>query len=113
MFASIHGCSALRIIPIRREGEAIVKAIRASGARHIVFLSSLGAELSAGTGPIAGLHAQEERLRELGGVDVLVTGLHLCQAMRGVKTDGLMATSALRGALSEGSARAEFLSLRR
>jgi uncharacterized protein YbjT (DUF2867 family) len=55
-----------------RQGEAVVKAIRDSGVRRVVFLSSLGAELSEGTGPIAGLHAQEERLRELGGVDVLV-----------------------------------------
>jgi uncharacterized protein YbjT (DUF2867 family) len=55
-----------------RQGEAIVKAIRDSGVRHVVFLSSLGAEHMEGTGPIAGLHAQEERLRELGGTNVLV-----------------------------------------
>jgi uncharacterized protein YbjT (DUF2867 family) len=52
-------------------GEAMVKAIRESGVRRVVFLSSVGADLPAGTGPIAGLHAQEERLRELDGVDVL------------------------------------------
>jgi uncharacterized protein YbjT (DUF2867 family) len=55
-----------------REGESIVKAIRDSGVRHVVFLSSLGADLPAGTGPIAGLHAQEERLRRLEGTDVLI-----------------------------------------
>jgi uncharacterized protein YbjT (DUF2867 family) len=53
------------------QGEATVTAIRDSGLRHIVFLSSLGADLPEGTGPIAGLHAQEERLRGLPGVNVL------------------------------------------
>lgn len=55
-----------------RMGEAMVAAIRESGVRRVVFLSSLGAELPSGTGPIAGLHAQEERLRSVAGVDVLV-----------------------------------------
>ena len=42
-----------------RQGEAIVKAIRESGVRCVLALSSLGADLSEGTGVIAGLHAQE------------------------------------------------------
>jgi uncharacterized protein YbjT (DUF2867 family) len=54
------------------QGEAIVTAIRDSGLRYIVFLSSLGGELREGTGPIAGLHAQEERLQQLPDVNVLV-----------------------------------------
>jgi uncharacterized protein YbjT (DUF2867 family) len=54
-----------------RQGEAIVKAILESGVRHVIFLSSLGAEHSEGTGPIAGLHAQEERLRRLSGLNVI------------------------------------------
>lgn len=54
------------------EGEAIVKAIRDSDVRYVVFLSSLGGDLPAGTGPIAGLHAQEERLRRLQDVNVLI-----------------------------------------
>ena len=54
------------------QGEAIVQAIRDSGVRYVVFLSSIGAELQKGTGPIAGLHAQEERLRRLDGVNVLI-----------------------------------------
>jgi uncharacterized protein YbjT (DUF2867 family) len=53
-------------------GGAIVKAIRDSGVRHVVFLSSVGADLPDGTGPIAGLHAQEERLRKLPDVSVLI-----------------------------------------
>ncbi len=53
-------------------GEAIAKAIRESGIGRVVFLSSVGADLPSGTGPIAGLHAQEARLRQLAGVDVLI-----------------------------------------
>jgi uncharacterized protein YbjT (DUF2867 family) len=54
-----------------RFGETTVKALRSAGVKRVLFLSSVGAELPAGTGPIAGLHAQEERLRGL-GVDVLL-----------------------------------------
>jgi uncharacterized protein YbjT (DUF2867 family) len=54
------------------QGEAIASAIRDSGLRHVVFLSSMGADLAEVTGPIAGLHAQEERLRRLSGVNVLI-----------------------------------------
>jgi uncharacterized protein YbjT (DUF2867 family) len=55
-----------------RQGEAIVKAIRESEVRYVVALSSLGADLAEGTGLIAGLHAQEERLKQLKGTNVLV-----------------------------------------
>lgn len=51
-----------------KQGEAIVAAIEDSSLRYVVFLSSVGADLADGTGPIAGLHAQEERLRRLPGV---------------------------------------------
>jgi uncharacterized protein YbjT (DUF2867 family) len=52
-------------------GEAIIGAIRESGVGHVVFLSSIGADQPAGTGPIAGLHRQEGRLRSLEGLAVL------------------------------------------
>ena len=56
-----------------RLGEAIVTAVRDSGVRTVVAVSSVGAELPAGTGFIAAsLHAQERRLRALTGVDVLL-----------------------------------------
>lgn len=55
-----------------RVGEATVKGLREAGVRRVVFLSSVGAELPAGTGPIAGLHAQEERLRALGVATLLL-----------------------------------------
>jgi len=55
-----------------RVGESIRKALSASGVRHVVFLSSLGAEQSTGTGPIVGLHLIENRLREMPGLNVLL-----------------------------------------
>jgi uncharacterized protein YbjT (DUF2867 family) len=55
-----------------RQGEAIVKAIRESGVRYVVALSSVGAELGEGTGVIAGLQAQEERLKKIEGINVLL-----------------------------------------
>ena len=53
-----------------RIGEATAAALRQSGVKRVVLLSSVGADLPAGTGPIAGLYAQEKRLAGL-GVDVL------------------------------------------
>ena len=56
----------------RQEGEAIVQAIRESGVRYVVALSSLGADLAEGTGVLVGLHEQEERLKQLEGTNVLL-----------------------------------------
>src|SRR6266567_5864114 len=52
-------------------GENIAAAIVTSGVRHVVSLSSQGADLSEGTGPILGLRDQEARLSGLSGVNVL------------------------------------------
>jgi len=52
-------------------GESIAKAVTKSGVKRVVNLSSVGASLPDGTGPIAGLHDQEERLDILGKVDIL------------------------------------------
>jgi uncharacterized protein YbjT (DUF2867 family) len=54
-----------------RTGTAIALAIAAAGVKRVVNLSSIGAHLSSGTGPIAGLHRQERRLDALAGVDAL------------------------------------------
>jgi uncharacterized protein YbjT (DUF2867 family) len=54
-----------------RQGETIVKAVRESGVRHVVFVSSVGADQASGTGPIAGLAAQEGRFEALKGTNVL------------------------------------------
>jgi len=47
------------------QGEAILQAIRRSGVRRVVFLSSVGAEVPSGTGPIISMHDQEQRLLRL------------------------------------------------
>lgn len=52
-------------------GKAIVQALVESGVRIVVNLSSVGAALPGGTGPIAGLHDQEQRLNKLDRVDIL------------------------------------------
>ncbi|MDD2542370.1 MAG: NmrA family NAD(P)-binding protein [Desulfuromonadaceae bacterium] len=52
-------------------GANIAEAVVRSGVKYVVNLSSQGAELPAGTGPILGLHDQEERLNALAGVHVL------------------------------------------
>jgi uncharacterized protein YbjT (DUF2867 family) len=54
-----------------RLGDSLEPAVRRTGLPRIVFLSSLGAELPEGTGPITGLHDLEQRLNAL-GIDVLV-----------------------------------------
>ena len=50
---------------VGRFGEAIVAAARTSGIRHLVVLSSLGAELATDTGFITTLYDQEQRLATL------------------------------------------------
>jgi uncharacterized protein YbjT (DUF2867 family) len=52
-------------------GANIATSIRNTGIRYVVNLSSQGAELAEGTGPILGLRDQEERLNGLSGVNVL------------------------------------------
>ncbi|MFS4458260.1 NmrA family NAD(P)-binding protein [Bdellovibrio sp. HCB2-146] len=52
-------------------GEVIAEAIEEVGLKKVVNLSSVGAELEAGTGPILGLHDQEERLNEITHADIV------------------------------------------
>lgn len=54
------------------QGAAIATAIRDSGVRHVVALSSLGADRAEPFGVIAGLRAQEERLRRLSHAHVTI-----------------------------------------
>jgi uncharacterized protein YbjT (DUF2867 family) len=55
-----------------RQGEAITNAIGESDVKYAVALSSLGADLNEGTGVIVGLHAQEERLKQLKDTNILL-----------------------------------------
>ncbi|OGR29731.1 MAG: hypothetical protein A2091_00185 [Desulfuromonadales bacterium GWD2_61_12] len=52
-------------------GKNLANAIVDAGVGHVVNLSSQGAELPDGTGPILGLHDQEARLNALSDVQVL------------------------------------------
>lgn len=52
-------------------GTAIAAAVARCGVKRVVNLSSVGAELASGTGPIAGLHEQEQRLNALPGLHLL------------------------------------------
>jgi uncharacterized protein YbjT (DUF2867 family) len=54
-----------------RVSEAIVAGLRGSSVSAVVNLSSWGAEVPYGTGPIAGLHDHEERLDRLENVRVV------------------------------------------
>ncbi|GAA4915377.1 NAD(P)H-binding protein [Mucilaginibacter defluvii] len=58
---------------IARAGQAYANAIRAAGVKRVVLLSSVGAEASAGTGPVGGVHRVEQIFREqLSGINVTV-----------------------------------------
>ncbi|MBI5664650.1 MAG: NmrA family NAD(P)-binding protein [Nitrospirae bacterium] len=52
-------------------GASIAMALQNAGVRYVVNLSSQGADLPDGTGPIKGLHDQEVRLNKLQDINVL------------------------------------------
>jgi len=54
-----------------RESDAIAKAVTDSGLRSAVYLSSYGAHVPKGTGPVTGLHSSEQKLNAIGGLNVL------------------------------------------
>jgi uncharacterized protein YbjT (DUF2867 family) len=54
-----------------RQSDAIAKAVKESGLRYAVHLSSYGAHVPEGTGPVAGLHASEQKLNAISGLNVL------------------------------------------
>lgn len=51
-------------------GEKYVEAIKASGVKRVINLSSIGAHLDGGTGPISGLHDVEQSFDKLDEVAV-------------------------------------------
>lgn len=55
----------------RQVSESLAAAVHEAGVEHVVFLSSVGAQHSAGVGPIVGLREAEDRLNALKGVNVL------------------------------------------
>jgi len=54
-----------------RESDAIAKAVTESGLPYAVYLSSYGAHVPEGTGPVTGLHSAEQKLNAIGGLNVL------------------------------------------
>ena len=54
-----------------RKSDAIAKAVKESGLRYAVHLSSYGAQVPEGTGPVAGLHSSEQKLSAISGLNVL------------------------------------------
>jgi uncharacterized protein YbjT (DUF2867 family) len=54
-----------------RDSDAIAKAVKESGLRYAVHLSSYGAHVPEGTGPVAGLHSSEQKLNAVSGLNVL------------------------------------------
>jgi uncharacterized protein YbjT (DUF2867 family) len=54
-----------------RASDAIAQAVTESGLRYAVHLSSYGAHVPKGTGPVTGLHSSEQKLNAIGGLNVL------------------------------------------
>ncbi len=54
-----------------RAGDAIASAVRTAGVKNVVALSSIGADKSSGTGPVVGLYNLEQKLNQIGALNVL------------------------------------------
>jgi uncharacterized protein YbjT (DUF2867 family) len=54
-----------------RQSDAIAKAVQESGVRYAVHLSSYGAHVPNGTGPVTGLHSSEQKLNAINDLNVL------------------------------------------
>src|SRR5580692_3114348 len=54
-----------------RDSDGIAKAAKESDLRYAVHLSSYGAHVAEGTGPVAGLHSSEQKLNAISGLHVL------------------------------------------
>src|SRR6202522_816824 len=54
-----------------RDSDAIAKAVKDSGLRYAVHLSSYGAQVTKGAGPVSGLHSSEQKLNAISGLNDL------------------------------------------
>ena len=54
-----------------RVSDAIAAAVRNSKIKNVVALSSIGAHMPSGTGPVVGLHNFEHKLSQIAGTNVL------------------------------------------
>lgn len=79
-------------------GESIAQAIAKAKISHVINLSSIGANLSSGTGPIKALHRQEERLNSISNLNVLhfrpdFFMENLMGFLPGIKSPGIIAAA--------------------
>jgi uncharacterized protein YbjT (DUF2867 family) len=54
-----------------RISDALVSAVEKASVKYVVSLSSIGADRTAGTGPVVGLFNLERKLNQIGGLNVL------------------------------------------
>jgi uncharacterized protein YbjT (DUF2867 family) len=56
----------------RHVGASLIEAVKQSGIKRVVMLSSVGGGLPAGTGPILGLHEFENAVRGVAGLSAVI-----------------------------------------
>ncbi len=56
---------------IHQVGKTLAHAVKAAGVHKVVNLSSVGAHMPAGCGPVSGLYRSEQEFNNLEGVDVV------------------------------------------
>src|ERR1700746_1325840 len=54
-----------------RDSDAIARAVKESGLGYAVHLSSNGAQVAEGAGPVSGLHSSEQKLNAIDSLNVL------------------------------------------
>jgi uncharacterized protein YbjT (DUF2867 family) len=54
-----------------RDSDGIARAVKESGLRYAVHLSSYGAQVAKGAGPVSGLHSSEQKLNAIKDLNVL------------------------------------------
>jgi len=54
-----------------RDSDGIARAVKESGLRYAVHLSSYGAQVAKGAGPVSGLHFSEQKLNAIKDLNVL------------------------------------------
>jgi uncharacterized protein YbjT (DUF2867 family) len=54
-----------------RVSDAIAAAVKDAGTKNVVVLSSMGAELPSGTGPVVGLHHLEQKLNQISSANIV------------------------------------------
>jgi uncharacterized protein YbjT (DUF2867 family) len=68
----------------RRMADSIASAVADSGVEHVVMLSSIGADLADGNGPVRWLHHLENRLRETGALLTAIRSPHFQEKVEDV-----------------------------